>query len=77
MKIDEIVNNVMSFDRYEYSNMLSDMSEYLEEVIFMLKNPNMFTENDKYELLEVFRKTCQVISNDTRGTGTLMKDLEI
>lgn len=69
--------NIMSFDKNEYSNMLSDMSEHLEEVIFMLKNPNMFTENDKYELLEVFRKTCQIISSDTRGTGTLIKHLDI
>ena len=77
MNTEDLVDKLISSDLNEYIDILSDMSEHLEEVIFMLKNPDKFTENDKYNLLNVFIETCKIISSDNRGIGTLMKHLEI
>ncbi|MCM1223785.1 MAG: hypothetical protein NC548_55975 [Lachnospiraceae bacterium] len=64
-------------NREEYIEMLSDFIEHLETMVFMFKNPDMFNENEKYDEIEHVRKTCKLISEDMRGTGTLMKDMEL
>lgn len=65
----------MGNNREESIEMLSDFIEHLEVLVFMFKNPEMFNENEKYDEIEHVRKTCRLISEDMRGTGTLMKDL--
>ena len=79
MKIDfeSLSENIYTGDTQDWVNMLSDFSELTEEIIFMLKNPVMFSENERYDLFENFSKTCSIFANDTRATGTLMKILDI
>ena len=79
MKFDfeNLNENIYTGDTQDWVNMLSDFSELTEEIIFMFRNPVMFSENDRYDLLENFRKVCKCFANDNRATGTLMKDLDI
>lgn len=79
MKVDfdNLRHTIYTGDTQDWVNILSDFSELTEEIIFMLRNPVMFTENDRYDLIEQFRQVCKCFSNDNRATGTLMKDLDI
>ena len=79
MKIDfdNLSENIHAGDTQDWANILSDFSELTEEIIFMLKNPVMFSENDRYDLLDNFRKICRLFANDTRSTGTLLKNLDL
>ncbi len=79
MKVDiqNLAVTLMTGDKDDYANMLCDFNELIEETIFMLKNPHMFTENDRYDLMDNFRKVCHCFDGDSRATGTLMKHLDI
>lgn len=79
MKIDreKLLDNILTGDSEDYKNILCDFNELIEENIFMLSNPHMFTENDKYDLLNSFLEICRIFGNDNRSTGTLIKRLDI
>lgn len=74
---EDMVDKLMSCNLEEYTLVLSDINELTEELIFMLKNPEISNENKIYDCLDLFRKVCKVISGDDRATGTLMKHLGI
>lgn len=77
MSIDEIKNVIHSGDAKDWEVMLSNFSELIEDVIYMFKNPNQFTDNDKYAYLEAFRIICRTVADDNRSTGTLIKHLNL
>lgn len=72
---DNLREVLMTGNLNDYTNVMCDFSELVEELIFMFNNSKMFNENERYDLIEQFRKVCECVSEDRRGTGTLMKDL--
>lgn len=77
MNTEDLIDKLISSDLNGYTNILSDISEYLEEVIFMLKNPDNYTRDERKHLINVFRKICEIISSDTRTTNEILRKLNL
>ena len=61
----------------EWSVVVGDLGIMSEDIVYMFMNPGMFSENDRYDLLDNFRKICGLIAEDTRSTGTILKNLKL
>lgn len=73
---EEIKNNIFFSKNFEeYKQALMVLNDLVEESIFMLTNPNWFTYNDKYYLLDNLLDVCSIFSSDRRATGTIMKHI--
>ena len=77
MNTEDLVDKLVSSDLDEYTNILSDIIEHLEEVVFMLKNPYNYTRDERKHLINVFRKICEIVSNDTRTTNEILMKLNL
>lgn len=74
---EKIIDTILNSDVDDYVELLCEFEEIVEDTTFMLKNPLMYTDNEKYVLLKNFRDICTCFSKDRRATGTLMKHLGI
>lgn len=79
MSIDfeNLKQTIYTGDSQDWADIMGDFSMLIEDVAYMFKNPAMFTNSERYDLIEQFRQVCKCFANDNRATGTLMKHIDI
>lgn len=62
MKVDieNLMKVISSNNEEEYIEMLCDFNELIDEVIFMMRNKNMYSKKDKNELISNFKEICKI-----------------
>lgn len=63
MDIENLKNVISSGNEDEYVEMLCDFNELIDEVIFMLRNKNMYSKKDIKELQNNFKEICKIFYN--------------
>ena len=75
---DERMRDIICNGDVDYWKLLMcEVSELIEDTAYMFKNPEYFSENERYSLLDKFRTMCKLVSEDSRSTGTLIKQLDL
>ena len=80
MDRNEIYESLMDGDRKKFIKTLQEFRDTLDYTIGLMRTNNFddpYWENIVYDNLTEIKKFSEVISEDTRGIGTLMKDLGI
>lgn len=77
MKQEEMVDKICCGYKSDYIEVLECLYDTLEDAIWMLKNSDQYDENEIYNKLENLRCYCRCIDSDSRGTGTLMKQIGV
>lgn len=80
MDRNEIYESLMDGDRTKFIKILQEFRDTLDYTIGLMRSNNFddpYWENVVYDNLTEIKKFSEVISEDTRGIGTLMKDLRI
>lgn len=61
--IENLKNVISSGNEDEYVEMLCDFNELIDEVIFMLRNKNMYSPKAIKELQNNFKEICKIFYN--------------
>lgn len=80
MDRNEIYESLMDGDMKKFIKTLQEFRDTLDYTIGLMRTNNFddpYWENVVYDNLTEIKKFSEVISEDTRGIGTLMKDLGI